>query len=150
MAEAIRTAIIFVTARYICCPSTPEGGFLRDDADAARQNGAIAACFTNLLCDEDAFGRIRKSTALAPPPFLSRACLFVDQHGAARCLTSRPLTSIQFVPVTDRDPWREGLVASMMTRIVAQQNDQAADYATHWPGTFVHSQPGRDPVGEEV
>src|SRR3546814_8745475 len=70
-AEAIRAAIIFVAARLIDRPLAPEGGFLRDDADAARLNGAIAACFTNLLCDEDAFGRIRKSTALAPPPFRS-------------------------------------------------------------------------------
>src|SRR3546814_13886463 len=46
-AEAIRAAIIFVAARLIDRPLAPEGGFLRDDADAARLNGAIAACFTN-------------------------------------------------------------------------------------------------------
>src|SRR3546814_1248733 len=38
-AEAIRAAIIFVAARLIDRPLAPEGGFLRDDADAARLNG---------------------------------------------------------------------------------------------------------------
>src|SRR3546814_16415187 len=99
-AEAIRAAIIFVAARLIDRPLAPEGGFLRDDADAARQNGATPACFTNLPCDEDAFGRSRNSTARAPPSSPGRPDPVVDQARASVCPRLQGLTSVQFGTVT--------------------------------------------------
>src|SRR5262249_35534754 len=82
-AETFQATEILVAARLIDAPFAAEFGLEWLHRHAVRLHAAIPAALTDERVDDDALVGIRIEPALAPPAFLGRAGLIVDQHAQA-------------------------------------------------------------------
>ena len=125
-AKTLEAGKILVAARLVDRALAPELGLQRLHRDAVRHDATVAAAFADKLIDDDALVRIRISAALAPPAFLGRAGLVIDQDGAARCLCELDLHLVELVAVMDGQAGRPPGIRWIFFRLV-RHHEHALD-----------------------
>src|SRR3954463_9747717 len=83
-AESFQAREVLVARRLVDGALAAPFGFERLHRNAVRLDAAIAATFTHEFVDDHALVGIGKCLAFAPPAFLRRASLIIDQNRRAR------------------------------------------------------------------
>src|SRR5262249_1901348 len=131
-AEAFDAGEVLVAAGLVDRALAPELGLERLHRYAVRDDAAVAAALADELVDDHALVGIKKSAALAPTTFLSRAGLVGDQHRPAQNCGKLHLQPIGLGGMMTGEDLGPVLAGRVFVRLVGDTTTRFAPSAATW------------------